>query len=110
MTAVLLDKEDIIESSVTEQPVPKDNTTHRAAFMILIDKDGNFIFESDINKPVIPQRRATPTEIKSALHLILDQVNAEDAAMVLMTIQEIKMRQYMEAQQNQQMLQGLKLK
>lgn len=119
MAAVLLNANDLIESSKTEPPVQKeveveaqankpDDTTHASAFMVLVTKDGHYIFEPDINAIVIPERPPTPSEIKGALSTILLDITAQETAILSsqMTVQtQMNMaRQMQEQAQNQQLM------
>ena len=81
MTAVLLGqgtKEEPNKEVVT-QP---EETTHRTAFMVLIDEDGNYSLDADINKPVVPKRKPNAQEIKSALSVLLMDMQTQETAML----------------------------
>lgn len=86
--------------------------THIAAFMILIDKDGNYVLEPDINKPVVPKRSPTASELKGALATVLGDIRTQETAILgaNATIQgQMQMaRQMQEQAQNQQILQQMK--
>lgn len=84
-------------------------TTHVAAFMVLIGKDGSCAVETDINKPVIPERKANISEMKSSLSAILDDIQVQETAMLAMQLMEQRAQQAFEAHKNQQMAAGLKL-
>jgi|SRR6185437_9618517 len=85
--------------------------THKAAYMILIDHDGNYVFEPDINKPITAERSPTPSEIKGSLAAILGDIRTQESAMLAAnaTIQgQMQMaRQMQEQAANQQMLQQM---
>lgn len=122
MPAVLLNANELIEESHTEEPELKhpelageaDESTHAAAFMVLITKDGHYVFEPDINAPVIPERNPTPSEIKGSLSTILMDIQSQETAIMTAnaTVQaQMQLtRQIQEHQQNAQMLQGLRLR
>lgn len=115
MPAVLLNANNLIEESTTEGPELKDQdgSTHAAAFMILVTKDGHFVFEPDINSAVIPERKPTPSEIKGALSAILMDIQSQETAIMSaqMTIGSMMQQAHaaQEQQRNAQMMQGLKL-
>lgn len=114
--AVLLNANELIEESHTEEPELKhaEDSTHAAAFMILVTKDGHFIFEPDINAPVVPERNPTPSEIKGALSTILMDIQSQETAIMTAnaTVQaQMQLtRQIQEQAQNQQMLRGLNIR
>lgn len=114
MPAHLLNANDLIEESHTEPPAKRDNeSTHTAAFMVLIGKDGSYVFEPDINAVVIPERKPTPSEIKGSLSTLLMDIQSQETAIMSsqMTVMNL-MQQAMQAQEQQrnaQMMQGLKL-
>jgi hypothetical protein len=91
MPAVLLGEKSTeeVEGQVTyeseTEPVeaaPLPEYTHRSAFMILVDNDGNFVFETNINAPVIPERAPTSSEIKGALSTILMDIQTQETAII----------------------------
>jgi hypothetical protein len=82
MPAVLLNQNNLIEESHTEEPAKVDHSTHTTAFMVLVDKEGNYVLEPDINKPVVPQRKPTATELKAALSVILIDLQVQESAML----------------------------
>lgn len=90
-------------------PVPE--YTHRSAFMILVDNDGNFIFETNINAPVIPERAPTSSEIKGALSAILMDIQTQETAIIAaqqtVNAQMQMARQMHDQAQNQQILQQM---
>lgn len=110
MPAILLDKKNDTEET---KPVAEETeaSTHTTAFLVLVNKDGSFSLEPDINKIVIPERKATGSEIKSALQTIMLDIQIQEtallAAQATMSLQEQRMRAMMEAQQNAQVLQQL---
>lgn len=115
MPAVLLGQNDLIEESNTEEPPKVDHSTHRSAFMVLIDNDGNYTLEADINKPVVPERKPTSQEIKAALSVLMMDIQTQESAMLAANATvslQMQMAQRMsEQQQNaqiQQMLAGKK--
>lgn len=85
--------------------------THVAAFMILVDTEGNYVFEPDINKPIVIKRQPTPSEIKGALAAILGDIRTQETAMLAAnaTIQgQMQMAKQMQEQAaNQQVLQQM---
>ena len=112
MPAVLLGSNDIKENPKPPAPVEDDSVhTHTTAFIVLVNKDGTYSLETDINKPVIPERKPNGTEIKAALQTIMLDVQIQEtavlAAQATLSMQEQKVRAMMEAQQNAQMLQKL---
>lgn len=96
------------ESQTEEVP---DDHTHTAAYMILIDKEGNYVFEPDINKPVVVKRPPTQSEIKGSLAAILGDIRTQETAILgaNATIQgQMQMARQMHDQaQNQQILQQM---
>lgn len=115
MPAVLLEKNDI-----TENPKPKaepntanpneleaETATHKTAFMILITHDGTTVFEPNINAPVTTERPPTAAEIKAALTGILGEITAQEIAMTVISLMEMRARQAFEQQQNQAVLQQM---
>src|SRR5579862_2385406 len=111
MPAVLLNQNNLIEESKTEEPPKVDHSTHKTAFMVLVDNDGNFVLEPDINKPVIPARKPNPQEIKAALSVILADIQTQETAMLAANATvslQMQMAQRMtDAQQNAQIQQML---
>jgi hypothetical protein len=109
--AVLLGQNNLIEESQTEEPPKVDHSTHEAAFMVLIDKDGNYVLELDINKPVIPARKPTPSEVKGSLSTILMDIQKEETAILAanatVSVQMQMAQKMSEAQQNAQIAQML---
>jgi hypothetical protein len=116
MTAVLLGQnteqpqEGAATYTSTTEEVESDHT-HVAAFMVLIDKEGNYVFEPDINKPVVTKRSPTPSEIKGALATLLGDIRTQEGAILAAnaTIQgQMQMaRQMQEQAMNQQVLQQM---
>lgn len=114
MPAVLLGEKDITENPApgtaeyTSETVEPSTHTHRTAFMVLVDKEGNYVFEPDINKPVIPERQPTGSEVKGALSAILMDIQTQETAVlsgqmtVNMMMQQAKAAQ--DQMQNQQVL------
>lgn len=74
------------------------------AFLVIITKDGNFILEPNINKPVVPDRAPTTVEIEAALHTIISEVTSQKTAAHIIYQMDLKARQAYEAQQNQALL------
>ena len=122
MPAVLLGekREELAETATAQveytsetEPVEQQHPeyTHKAAFMILIDHDGNYIFENDINTPVIPERAPTGSEVKGALSTILMQIQAQETAIMsaqqTVNAQMQLARQMSEQAANQQILQQM---
>lgn len=111
MPAVLLGQNNLIEESKTEEPPKVDHSTHKAAFLVLIDKDNNYIFEPDINKPVIPERKVNQQEAKAALAVLLMNVQIEETALLAANatvgLQQQMARSIFEQQQNAQVLQQI---
>jgi hypothetical protein len=98
------------DAVVVAEETNKDNeSTHKAAFMILVDKEGNYVFEPDINKAIIPERKPTGAEVKSALSSILDEVKAQEIAMTTLTLMQMQARAAQEAAQNQALLQQMRM-
>lgn len=112
---LLLNANGLIEESKTEEPPKVDNSTHLTAFMILIDNEGNYIFEPDINKPVIPKRKATASEVKGSMSSLLAEIQSQDTAVLAAELasnavinkQMAMAKQAYDAQQNQKLLTGL---
>jgi len=119
MPAVLLGEKDVTENpkpgSVEYESTTVDpkSHTHRSAFMILVDKDGNYILETNINVPVIPERSPTGSEIKGALSTILMDIQTQETAILsanaVVAGMEQRARQAFEQQQNQQILQQMRM-
>jgi hypothetical protein len=121
MPAVLLGQsspeEDIRETLEPEEefdfvhPVLSDEHTHLSAFMIIIDLDGNYIFEPDINVPIVPKRKPTASEVKGAMSAILMDIQAQETAILsAQTTVNAQMQmamQMQEAQKNAQIAQQL---
>jgi len=111
MPAVLLGQNNLIEESKTEEPPKVDHSTHVAAFMVLIDKDGNYVLELDINKPVIPARKPTASEIKGSMSTILMDIQKEETAILAanatVSVQMQMAQRMTDAQQNAQIQQML---
>jgi hypothetical protein len=113
MPAVLLGQNNLPEEPDSEElethEFPED--THMAAFMILIDLNGNYIFEPDINAIVIPKRKPTPSEVKGAMSAILMDIQSQETAIMTAqaTVQtQMQMARAMsEQQQNAQIAQQL---
>ena len=103
MPAVLLGNTD----TPPELPEDEDATTHLAAFMILIDKNGNYVFEQDINVPVVPERAVKPLEAKMAMSALLDEIRAQEIAVTTINMQMQVSRQMQEQAANQQILQQM---
>jgi hypothetical protein len=100
MPAVILGEKDLTENVAPERADENktDGSTHTAAFMVLIDKDGNFVFEPDINKPVIPSRAIKPIEVKNALSSLLDEIRSQEIAITTINMQMQAARQMQEQQ------------
>jgi hypothetical protein len=96
------------ESSTEEVP---DDHTHTAAYMVLIDKEGNYVFEPDINKAIVVKRPPTQSEIKGSLATILGDIRTQETAILgaNATIQgQMQMaRQMQEQAATQQVLQQM---
>lgn len=119
MPAVLLEKKDITENPRPVEPEVTDNEnaqaevshTHKAAFLVLVDNQGNFVFEPDINKPVIPERPVNQAEVKQALAALLDEIRLQETAILtaqaVVNMQMQMARQIQEQQQNQAILQQM---
>lgn len=117
MPAVLLENTNpdaqlaVQEAEVTDEEI---GYTHAAAFMVLIDLDGNYIFEPNINAPVVTKRKPTASEIKGSLATILADIQSQDTAMLAanftiggMMQQAMAMR---EQSANQEIAQKLRLR
>jgi len=111
MPAVLLGQNNLIEESKTEEPPKTDHSTHKTGFLVLIDKEGNYVVETDINKPVIPAAPPTASEIKAALLVLTTDLQIQETAMLAANAtvsMQMQMAQKMsEAQQNAQIQQML---
>lgn len=115
MPAVLLGNNQTAETgSQVTLPENEENYTHQAAYLILIDFDGNYIFEPNINAPVIPERKPTASEIKGSLATVLADIQAQETAVLAanftiggMMQQAMAMR---EQSTNQELVQKLRLK
>jgi hypothetical protein len=81
MAAVLLGQNKAEEPNKEVASEPEE-TTHRSAFMVLIDEDGNYTLEGDINKPIVPKRKANSQEIKAALTVLLMDIQTQETAML----------------------------
>jgi len=105
------DNEDTKVAYTSETEEVTDEYTHVTAFMILLDKQGNFVFEPDLNKPIVTKRPPTPSEIKGGLATILGDIRTQETAILAAnaTIQgQMQMAKQMQDQmQNQQVLQQM---
>jgi hypothetical protein len=104
MAAVLLG-----QNKPEETKTELSETTHLSAFMVLVNKDGSFEFEPNINKPVIPERQVNAEEVKGSLQRILDDIRIQESAMLAISLIESKAKAQFDAYQNAQMAKGLKL-
>jgi hypothetical protein len=108
---ILGQNSNLIEESHTEEPPKVDHSTHKSAFMVLIDEDGNYTLETDINKPVIPKRNPSSQEIKAALSVLLFNIQTQETAMLsanaVVSLQMQMAQRMSEAQQTAQVQQLL---
>lgn len=117
MTAVLLgqktDEEIEGQATFSSETEPASEHTHKAAFMILIDNDGHYVFEPNINSPVVPERSPTPSEIKGALSTVLMDIQTQETALIAaqqtVNAQMQLARQINEQAQNQAVLQQMRM-
>lgn len=82
-----------------------------SAFLVIKNKEGVFMLSLDINAPLTVERQATLPEIKAALHVVLDDLRAQETAAV--AAQNVVMHQMQmaaklaDARANQQLLSNL---
>jgi hypothetical protein len=80
MAAVLLGQ------NKTEEPKKEvantEEYTHRTGFLVLVDEEGNYLLEGDINAPVNPKRKPNAQEIKAALATLLLDIQIQETAML----------------------------
>jgi phosphotransacetylase len=80
MAAVLLGQN---KPEAPKQEVAKtEEFTHRTAFLVLIDEDGSYLLEADINVPVNPKRKPNAQEIKASLATLLMDIQTQETAML----------------------------
>lgn len=115
MPAVLLGANNVIEESEITPDAEVGEFTHLTGFLVLIDLDGNYLLESDINKPVTVKRKPNAVEVKSTLAVLQQDMQTQEIAVLsanaVAQMQMQMAKQMAEAQQNaqvQQMLAGKK--
>lgn len=70
------------ETETTQDAVADvSDLEYAAAFMVLVTKDGNYVFEPNINKPIVTDRPASGGEIKGALSTILMDIQSQETGM-----------------------------
>ena len=116
MPAVLLEKHDqeLPDEELPVSPADLDRPTHVSAFMLLVDHDGNYVFEPDINKPITTVRPPTSSEVKGALATVLSDIQVQETAVLasqfVMGNLQMQARAAFDAQQNSQVLQKIGMK
>lgn len=88
----------------------QDDMKVKTAFMILVTENGDFILETNINAPIIPDHAATPMDIEQAVKAMADEFKAQRVAAAVVNLQMNLSRQAQEAAQNQAMMNQLKMK
>jgi len=109
MAAVLLGQNK--EEPKKEVAKADEEFTHRTAFLVLVDEEGNYTLEADINVPVNPKRKPTAQEIKSSLSTLLMDIQIQETAMLsanaTVSLQMQMAQRMTDAQQNAQIQQML---
>lgn len=83
---------------------PQGEKTVKTAFMILITESGDYILETNINAPVVPEKQATAMDVEQAVKALADEFHAQRVASAVVTLQMGLARQAQEAAQNQAMM------
>lgn len=85
-----------------EAPAEPKVIKARTAFLLFIDENGQANVSDDINLPITVERKPSPDELFGALHVILKNLNAQEAAAATMFNMMMSARAQQEANQNAQ--------
>ncbi len=91
------------------KPSADSETKVKTAFMILLGENGDFILETNINAPVVPERAATHMDVEQAVRAMADEFNAQRIAQAVVNRQMMMAMQAQEARTSQQLLQQLSM-
>jgi hypothetical protein len=82
------------------------------AFIVFVAKDVNGVphtlVTTDLNTAIVPAHVPSGDEMLSAVTIVASDLQAQKSAQQTIAAQQAMMKQAMEAQQNQQLLQGLR--
>jgi hypothetical protein len=93
------------------QNKPADQTEMKVktAFMILVTENGDYILETNINAPVVPEVPVTNVDVERAINALAEELKAQRIAQAVVNRQMMMAMQAQEAAQNQAMMQQLKM-
>lgn len=94
-----------------EESKPQEVLEAETAFLVIKSNDGRYMISLDINMPINVEKESTLSEVKGALHSVLDDLNNQETAALAaqnVVMHQMQMaRRITEAQQNQQIIEGL---
>lgn len=94
------------------EPKMEEAQSVRAAFMIYLTNDGQYILEPDINAPIQPERQPTMDEIVAACNIVIKDMQIretlENIPNVLLQFNMAMQQRAQEAQLQQEVMRTMK--